>query len=54
MSAKIYVGNLSWNTTDETLRAAFSDFGAVLDVRYLISLIFSFSARRFSVSSRSR
>ncbi|THC89902.1 hypothetical protein EYZ11_010634 [Aspergillus tanneri] len=31
MSAKVYVGNLSWNTTDETLRQAFSDFGQVLD-----------------------
>ncbi|KAE8333731.1 hypothetical protein BDV39DRAFT_165154 [Aspergillus sergii] len=31
MSAKIYVGNLSWNTTDETLRAAFSEYGQVLD-----------------------
>jgi len=28
---KIYVGNLSWNTTDETLRSAFSGFGNVLD-----------------------
>lgn len=31
MSAKIYVGNLSWNTTDETLRQAFSPYGSVLD-----------------------
>ncbi|KAK7057402.1 RNA-binding domain-containing protein [Favolaschia claudopus] len=31
MSAKVYVGNLSWNTTDDTLRNAFSDFGNVLD-----------------------
>ncbi|KAJ7209546.1 hypothetical protein GGX14DRAFT_395044 [Mycena pura] len=31
MSAKVYVGNLSWNTTDEILRNAFSDFGQVLD-----------------------
>ncbi|EUC54930.1 RNA recognition motif 1 in RNA-binding protein 28 (RBM28)-like protein [Rhizoctonia solani AG-3 Rhs1AP] len=31
MSTKIYVGNLSWNTNDDTLRAAFQDFGAVLD-----------------------
>ncbi|KAG1851173.1 hypothetical protein F4604DRAFT_1894524 [Suillus subluteus] len=30
-SAKIYVGNLSWNTTDDTLRNAFSGFGPVLD-----------------------
>jgi len=31
MSAKVYVGNLSWNTTDDTLRQAFGDFGQVLD-----------------------
>ncbi|KAF7428423.1 hypothetical protein PC9H_007647 [Pleurotus ostreatus] len=31
MSAKIYVGNLSWNTTDDTLRQAFSEFGNVVD-----------------------
>ncbi|KAJ8590948.1 RNA-binding domain-containing protein [Rhizopogon salebrosus TDB-379] len=31
MSAKLYVGNLSWNTTDDTLRDAFSEFGQVLD-----------------------
>ncbi|KAJ6495555.1 hypothetical protein C8R47DRAFT_360438 [Mycena vitilis] len=31
MSAKVYVGNLSWNTTDDTLRNAFSEFGQVLD-----------------------
>ncbi|KAI0315235.1 hypothetical protein OF83DRAFT_1164886 [Amylostereum chailletii] len=31
MSTKIYVGNLSWNTTDDTLRDAFSQFGQVLD-----------------------
>jgi len=30
--SKIYVGNLSWGTTDDTLRAAFSAFGPVLDV----------------------
>ncbi|KAG1745522.1 uncharacterized protein EDB91DRAFT_152188 [Suillus paluster] len=35
MSAKVYVGNLSWNTTDESLRHAFSEFGNVLDVRDL-------------------
>jgi len=28
---KIYVGNLSWNTTDDTLRQAFQNFGTVLD-----------------------
>ncbi|KAH7888333.1 hypothetical protein F5I97DRAFT_1851660 [Phlebopus sp. FC_14] len=31
MSAKIYVGNLSWNTTDDTLRQAFSQYGQVID-----------------------
>ncbi|TDL26048.1 RNA-binding domain-containing protein [Rickenella mellea] len=31
MAAKVYVGNLSWNTTDDTLRTAFSEYGQVLD-----------------------
>ena len=31
MSAKVYVGNLSWRTLDDTLRQAFSDFGRMLD-----------------------
>lgn len=31
MSSKVYVGNLSWGTTDDTLREAFSQFGQVLD-----------------------
>ncbi|KAG7090846.1 hypothetical protein E1B28_009928 [Marasmius oreades] len=30
-TAKIYVGNLSWNTTDESLRAAFNEHGMVTD-----------------------
>ncbi|RAQ57710.1 glycine-rich RNA-binding protein 2 [Aspergillus flavus] len=30
-SAKVYVGNLSWNTNDESLRQTFSEFGNVLD-----------------------
>jgi len=29
--SKVYVGNLSWNTTDEILREAFSQFGNVVD-----------------------
>ncbi|KAG8714610.1 hypothetical protein FRC08_011685 [Ceratobasidium sp. 394] len=29
--AKIYVGNLSWNTNDDTLRQVFSQYGTVLD-----------------------
>ncbi|KAF8606280.1 hypothetical protein BDV93DRAFT_537161, partial [Ceratobasidium sp. AG-I] len=31
MSAKIYVGNLSWNTTEQTLNDVFGQYGAVLD-----------------------
>ena len=30
-NAKIYVGNLSWTTTDDSLRQAFSSHGQVLD-----------------------
>ncbi|KAG4072476.1 hypothetical protein HA402_004408 [Bradysia odoriphaga] len=30
-STKVYVGNLSWNTTDDTLREAFASYGQVLD-----------------------
>jgi len=29
--SKIYVGNLPWSATDETLRTAFEPFGSVLD-----------------------
>ncbi|KAG8355465.1 hypothetical protein FVEN_g6797 [Fusarium venenatum] len=31
MSSKVFVGNLSWNTDDNSLRSAFSDYGQVLD-----------------------
>lgn len=31
METKIYVGNLSWNTTDESLRQAFGQYGTVTD-----------------------
>jgi len=31
MSAKIYVGNLSWNTNDDTLRQAFAQYGTIVD-----------------------
>lgn len=31
MSTKVYVGNLSWNTTDDSLRSAFSNYGQILD-----------------------
>ncbi|CAE6468392.1 hypothetical protein RSOLAG22IIIB_04191 [Rhizoctonia solani] len=29
--SKLYVGNLSWSTTDETLRHAFGEYGNVVD-----------------------
>ncbi|KAF3928842.1 Nucleolin [Dactylellina cionopaga] len=31
MSTKIYVSNLSYNTTDETLQQAFSEYGNVVE-----------------------
>ncbi|KAF8557990.1 RNA-binding domain-containing protein [Imleria badia] len=31
MSAKVYVGNLSWNTTDDSLREVFEKYGTVTD-----------------------
>lgn len=33
MSRKLFVGGLSWNTTDEGLRGAFSRFGAVIEAK---------------------
>ena len=35
MSNKIFVGGLSWGTTDESLRAAFEPFGEVVDARVI-------------------
>lgn len=32
MAKKLYVGNLSWSTTDDSLRKAFSEAGTVSDV----------------------
>ena len=32
MNSKLYVGNMSFNTTEDALRAAFAPFGAVTDV----------------------
>jgi RNA recognition motif-containing protein len=32
MDSKLYVGNLSYNTTEESLRAAFSQAGTVVSV----------------------
>ncbi|CDF33535.1 Cold-inducible RNA-binding protein, putative [Chondrus crispus] len=33
---KLFVGNLSWDTTDESLGAAFSSYGTVVDSRVVI------------------
>lgn len=32
MNSKLYVGNMSFNTTEDALRTAFGQFGAVTDV----------------------
>lgn len=31
MAAKVYVGNLSWNTTDDGLAHAFAAYGQLTD-----------------------
>ena len=36
MSKKIYVGNLSYSTTEETLRNQFSQFGEVVSVAIIM------------------
>jgi len=33
MSRKLFVGGLSWNTTDEGLREAFARFGQVVEAK---------------------
>ena len=35
MSNRLFVGGLSWDTTDDTLRSAFSQFGEVTDVKVI-------------------
>ena len=35
MSTKLFVGGLSWNTDDETLRAAFEPFGEVIEAKVI-------------------
>ena len=35
MSNKLFVGGLSWNTTDDGLRSAFETFGAINDVKVI-------------------
>jgi RNA recognition motif-containing protein len=38
MAAKVYVGNLSWNTNDDNLAQAFSAYGQLTDYVSFISL----------------
>ena len=47
MSTRLYVGNLSYNATADTLRAAFSEFGDVADVQLVIDR-YSGRARGFA------
>jgi RNA recognition motif-containing protein len=35
MSQKLYIGNLSYNTTEETLRGLFSEFGQIESVNVI-------------------
>ncbi|MBG59428.1 MAG: RNA-binding protein [Peredibacter sp.] len=35
MSAKIYVGNLSWNTENEGLESLFSQYGSVVSAKVI-------------------
>jgi RNA recognition motif-containing protein len=35
VSKKLFVGGLSWDTTDASLRAAFEQFGPVLDAKVI-------------------
>ncbi len=35
MSKRLFVGGLSWNTTDEGLRTAFEEFGEVTDAKVI-------------------
>jgi RNA recognition motif-containing protein len=36
MAKKLFVGSLSWNTTDEGLRAAFERFGPVSEAKVIL------------------
>ena len=35
MSKNLYVGNLSWTTTEDEVRAAFAEFGEVTSVKLI-------------------
>jgi cold-inducible RNA-binding protein len=47
MGTRLYVGNLSHDSTPDVLRAAFSEFGAVVDVQVVIDR-YSGRARGFA------
>ncbi len=36
MGTRLFIGGLSWDTTDATLRAAFEPFGQVVDARVVL------------------
>ncbi|MBZ0271083.1 RNA-binding protein [bacterium] len=36
MGTKLFVGSLSWNTTDDTLREAFARFGEVTEAKVIL------------------
>ena len=35
MGNKVFIGGLSWNTSDDGLRAAFGEFGEMVDVKVI-------------------
>lgn len=35
MSTRLYVGNLAWKTTSDSLRGAFSSFGNIVDAKVM-------------------
>ena len=37
MSTKLFVGNLSWGTTDDSLRQHFAQAGSVVDAKVIIN-----------------
>jgi RNA recognition motif-containing protein len=37
MAKKLYVGNLSYNTTEDTLRTLFSEFGSVASAKIIFN-----------------
>lgn len=50
---KLFVGNLSWGSTDESLGDAFAEFGEVIDSKYVRDMEtygFTKSRRRWGLS----